>query len=124
MECGHPRNFFSTLSRRIFTVVEKLVSGVQLVIGLGFHSSATEVDHEALLLAFVSEIRRPRIHAPNCSLTDCDGYLRDILGGLTLAPVPSVFFGRGHVGVLRVRGSPADPLSPPHVPVLTVHLTS
>ena len=78
MECGH----VETSCRRclknfqiLITVAKKLVSEAQPVIGLGFHSSATEVDHEALLVAFVNEISQPGIHAPNCSLTDCDVYL-------------------------------------------------
>ena len=88
------------------------MSEAQPVIGLGFHSSATEVDHEALLVAFVNEISQPGIHAPNCSLTDCDGYLRDIIGGLTLALVPSVFFG----GARRCVEGEGESCRPPSAP--------
>ena len=49
---------------------------MQPVIGLGFHSSSLEeVNHDALWLALLNEVRQPGTHAPNCSVIDCDGYV-------------------------------------------------
>ena len=54
---------------------EKIESAVQLVFGLGFHSSTIEDDdHDALRLASLNEVRRPGSHTPNCSVTDCVTY--------------------------------------------------
>ena len=33
------------------------------------------VNHDALWLALLNEIRQPGTHAPNCSVIDCDGYV-------------------------------------------------
>ena len=81
MECGLPGNFTLKWSRRIFqeviTVAMKIENTIQPVIGLGFHSSANEdVDHDALWLALLDEVRQPEAHAPNCSVTDCDRSLK------------------------------------------------
>ena len=70
-----PLDVFPNNFQILITVAKKFVIEVQPVIGWDFLSSATEVDHEALLLASVNEVRQPGIHAPNCSLTDGDGYL-------------------------------------------------
>ena len=51
----------------VVKVAQKLENTVQLVIGLGFHSSAMEdVDHDLL-----NEVRQPRTHALNRSVIDC-----------------------------------------------------
>ena len=77
MECGLPGNLTLKWSRIIFqevsTVAMKFENTIQLAIGLGFNSSADEdVDHDALWLALLDEVRQPEAHAPNCSVTDCD----------------------------------------------------
>ena len=46
------------------------------VIGLSFRSGAIEdVDHEALWLALLNEVRQPGAHALDCSVIDCDEYI-------------------------------------------------
>ena len=76
MECGLPGNLTLKWSRIIFqersTVAMKFENTIQLAIGLGFNSSAEDVDHDALWLALLDEVRQPEAHAPNCSVTDCD----------------------------------------------------
>ena len=52
--------------QELITVARKLESEMQP--GLGFHSCAIEdANHETLT--------QPGVHTPNCSVTDCDGYL-------------------------------------------------
>ena len=79
MECGHPGNFLFTWSRmgfhEVITVAEKIENTVQPVFSLDFHTSTIEdIDHVALWLALLDEVRQPVGHAPNCSVTDCDWY--------------------------------------------------
>merc|ERR1712136_735327 len=71
-----PVDVVSKSFQEVVKVAQKLESKVQPVIGLGFHSSAMEdVDHDALWLAVLNEVRQPGAHAPNCSVTECDGYI-------------------------------------------------
>ena len=47
----------------------------QPVYGLSLLSSAIEsVHHDALWFSLVNEVRKPRVHEPNCSVTVCDEY--------------------------------------------------
>ena len=56
--------------------IAEAMNTMQSVIGLGFHSSSLEeVNHDALWLALLNEVRQPGTHAPNCSVIDCDGYV-------------------------------------------------
>ena len=56
--------------------IAEAMNTMQPVIGLGFHSSSLEeVNHDALWLALLNEVRQPGTHAPNCSVIDCDGYV-------------------------------------------------
>ena len=49
--------------QEVVKVAQKLENTVQPVIGLGFHSSALEdVDHDALWLALLNEVRQPAAH--------------------------------------------------------------
>ena len=49
---------------------------VQPVIVSGFHSSAIEsVDHDALWLVVVNEVRQPGAYAPICCVSECDGHM-------------------------------------------------
>ena len=62
---------------RRYAQLRKHLKKVQLVVGLGFHSSSSEgVDHDALWLALLNEVRRPTAHALNCSVSDRDGVER------------------------------------------------
>ena len=56
------------------SVARKNSRTVQSVIWLDVHSSAIEdVDHDAFVAGLLSEVKRAGAHAPNCSVTDCDG---------------------------------------------------
>jgi hypothetical protein len=71
-----PVDVVSKSFQEVVKVAQKLENTVQPVIGLGFHSSSLEdVNHDALWLALLNEVRQPRAHAPNCSVIDCDGYI-------------------------------------------------
>ena len=73
MECGHSGRFLLTWSQKSFQEVIKfdrqLENTVQPLVGFGFYSSEIkDVDHEALRLALLKEVRRPAAHVPNCSV--------------------------------------------------------
>ena len=56
---------------------------MQLVFGLGFHSSTIEDDdHDALWLALFCEVRQPGSHTPNCSVTDFDACIERKLSSI------------------------------------------
>ena len=72
-----PVDVVSESFQGLIKVAEKIESAVQLVFGLVFHSSTIEDDdHDALRLALLNEVRRPGSHTPNCSVTDCDAYIK------------------------------------------------
>jgi len=49
---------------------------VKSVLGLGLQSARIDVvDHNALWVSMLDEVRNPRAHAPNCTVTDCDGFV-------------------------------------------------
>ena len=58
----------------------KIANTLQLLIGLGFPSSANEDDHrDALWLALLDDVHQPEAHAPNCLVTNCSGSLSEAL---------------------------------------------
>ena len=58
----------------MITLAKEFGDTMQPVIALSFRSSAIEcVDHGALRLALVNEVRMPGAHALNCSVVVCDG---------------------------------------------------
>ena len=70
-----PVDVVSKKFREGITVTEKNENTLQLVFGLGFHSSTIENDdHNAFLLALLLEIHQPGAHAPNSWVIDCGGY--------------------------------------------------
>ena len=68
LEYGRPRNFLLTWFLHFcqeISVAQTVDTSMQFVTELDVHSSAFEdVDHDALLLAWLSEFRQPRARAP------------------------------------------------------------
>ena len=57
--------------QEVVNIAQKLENTVQPVVGWSFPSSAIEdVDHDALWLALLRDVRGPGTHAPNCSMTE------------------------------------------------------
>ena len=56
-------------------MLKKIENTAQPVVGLDFHTSTIkDIDHDALWLALLNEVRQPGAHAPNRSVTDSDAY--------------------------------------------------
>merc|ERR1712135_273167 len=80
-----PVDVVSKSFQEVVKVAQKIENTMQPVIGLGFHSSSLEdVNHDALWLALLNEVRQPGAHAPNCSVIDCDGYVERKRGRLCI----------------------------------------
>ena len=78
-----PVDVVSESFQGLIQVAKEIESSVQLVFGLGFHSSSIEDDdHDALWLALFCEVRQPGSHTPNCSVTDFDVYIERKLSSI------------------------------------------
>ena len=72
-----PVDVVSESFQGLIQIAERIESAVQLVFGLVLHSSSIEDDdHDALWLALFCEVRQPGSQTPNCSVTDCDAYIK------------------------------------------------
>ena len=79
MECGQPWTCLvlvvSKSFQKMVKITRKLENTVRTVFGLGFHSFVLkDVDHDALCLTLLNEIRQPGAHAPNLYGDECDEY--------------------------------------------------
>jgi hypothetical protein len=70
-----PVDVLSKSVQELTSVAKKLEATVESVVGLGLQSASIDgVDHDALWVSMLNEVRNPRAHA-RCSITDCDGFV-------------------------------------------------